>query len=114
MRNRNRTFWTGVASIAAAATLITGAPSAKADVFDDAFLDTLDTFSVPYGNAAGAIDLAHTVCEVLDETGAHPAYVGIVLAREAEGYWTLDEAGYFVGAAIGAYCPEHMPAGVTI
>lgn len=112
---RNRTLWVGVASVAAAATLITGAPSAKADIIDDAlFLDTLQTYSVPYGNAAGAINLAHTVCQTLDETGAHPAHVGIVLAQEAEGYWTLDEAGYFVGAAIDAYCPEHMPAGVTI
>ena len=96
-----------VAISAAALTAIGLAAPAEADPTDGEFLITLSNGGVPYGDASNAISWAHTVCDFMDE--------GMSMNRttmafmDAKG-WSVDDAGYFVGAAANLYCPWNVPA----
>jgi hypothetical protein len=76
---------------------------ARADPVDDRFLAALHSRQIDYKSAEAAIAAAHEVCtelingrtkqdvaqEVMDRSGLDPYH-----------------AGYFVGASVGAYCPQ--------
>jgi Protein of unknown function (DUF732) len=98
---------------AIAATVVTAAllgplgvaiPTVRADPLDDKFLAALASQSITYRAPDGAIGAAHLVCTRLDQ-GADKGQV----AQEVMDNSDLDpyHAGYFVGASVGAYCPQY-------
>ena len=98
---------------AIAATVVTAAllgpfgvagPTARADPLDDKFLAALTSQSITYRAPDAAIAAAHLVCTRLDQ-GADKGQV----AQEVMDNSDLDpyHAGYFVGASVGAYCPQY-------
>ncbi len=80
------------------------APLATADDIDNKFLAALDSQGIAYDAAASAITAGHAVCAEIDG-GKTPTQV----AQEIQTNTNLDgfHSGYFVGAAIGSYCPQH-------
>ena len=71
---------------------------------DQAFLNALKAHGVEYDTPADAITAAFEVCAELDN-GTTPTQA----AQAVMAGTTLDpyHAGFFVGAAIAAYCPVH-------
>ena len=75
----------------------------RADPLDDRFLAALQSRGINYQSAPGAIDAAHQVCTELGRGRTKDDVAQEVIDRSG-----LDpyHAGYFVGAAVGAYCPQ--------
>lgn len=95
------------AALLGAAALTLPAP-AIADTGDDAFLAILTKYDVPQpGGASAAVTVAHRVCAAL-RRGDTPDTVMSYVFRD-NGAYTMTDSAHFVGAAIGAYCPEQMP-----
>jgi hypothetical protein len=96
----------GAALVVALAALAAfeAAPVARADAVDDAFLGALSAKGIHFGAPEKAIIAGHEVCDELDN-GKTPAQVASTVQSNSglDGY----HAGYFVGAAIRAYCPVH-------
>lgn len=96
--------WAGLLVVLAAPTLFAAAPVAHADALDDAFLGALTAKGIHFGSPDKAIIAGHEVCDEIDN-GKTPAQVASTVQANSglDGY----HAGYFVGAAIRAYCPVH-------
>jgi hypothetical protein len=96
---------TGLATLAA---LLVGAPAATADTTDSAYLNGLAVHGVVGFPPAGAIDEGRHICRTLDSGYATPMDVAVTLTQWFDTYnITLDQAAFWVGDAIGAYCPWH-------
>lgn len=99
-----------LAAAAVAAALIVS-PPASADTTDDAFIATLDAEGITYPSSAYAIRAAGIVCDALDD-GYTVAQVVTVLHKESA--LTRQQAAYFTGASVAAYCDWHADLfGVT-
>lgn len=97
----------GVILLAMAASLaLAGHPLAYADNSDEVFTTVLDMYSVPYSSRAVAITEGHEVCSVLDQPSGNLVAAGLNVMNVFPDM-SLHEAGQFVGAAVGAYCPRH-------
>ncbi|HEY2067306.1 MAG TPA: DUF732 domain-containing protein [Gemmatimonadaceae bacterium] len=103
-------LWTTAAGAIIGVALAASCAPAKADTISDvAFLQTLDGQAIHYPSATFAITVGHEICNDLN--------AGIPEATEITRLWlitSLDsyDAGYYVGAAVGAYCPgAGTPAG---
>jgi Protein of unknown function (DUF732) len=97
--------WTALLVLVAAfSSLAAAAPIAHADAADDAFLVALTAKGIHFGSPEKAFIAGHEVCDELD-TGKSPAQVASTIQSNSnmDGY----HAGFFVGAAIKAYCPQH-------
>jgi hypothetical protein len=81
--------------------------TAHADTNDDKFIAILKQEGITdHVSSAHAIEAGHMVCQKLDD-GAKPAdVVTDVLNSSAMPAY---HCGYFVGAAIKAYCPQYTP-----
>jgi hypothetical protein len=91
----------GVASIG----LVAAAPIAHADPTDQNFLAALKAEGISDQiSPAHAIEAGHFVCVKLDN-GASPTEVvnDVLYSSNMPAY----HSGFFVGAAIDAYCPRH-------
>jgi Protein of unknown function (DUF732) len=86
-----------------AATAMSTAPAARADMIGNSFLAALDHAGVTYNDPLSAIALGESVCPMLvqpDETFA------TVASRVAINHaMSLDKAGLFTVIAISTYCP---------
>ncbi len=71
---------------------------------DEIFLLNLELGDVYYSSAESAIQVATMTCDKLAE-GVDPVALQII-AVQAGGYSAYD-AGYFIGAAVNAYCPQY-------
>lgn len=94
----------GAALAAAAVGLST--PHAKADAFtnsDTIFLTTLNEQGITYVSPEFAISVGHAIC-VDRESGVSETREGVRMW----GLFDIDafDAGYYVGAAEAAYCPD--------
>jgi hypothetical protein len=88
-------------------------PTAHADPADtDAkFLAALDSRGITYASPEVMIAAAHVACEEIDRYEA-PEQVAldvmnnkdVLTSSNLDGY----HAGFFVGASVAAYCPEHL------
>ncbi len=80
--------------------------TAHADATDDAFIAAIRAKGIKFASPEKAIIAAHEVCTELDH-GTIPPQVATIIQSNSnlDGY----RAGYFVGASIRAYCPEHAP-----
>ncbi len=94
--------WAAVVAALAALAPVAAAPVAHADAGDDAFLGALTAKGIHFGSPEQAIIAGHEVCDELGN-GKTPAQVASTVQANSglDGY----HAGYFVGAAIRAYCP---------
>ena len=105
-RTRVPTFATVTtfAAVALMGPLGAAAPIARAEPIDDRFLAALQSQGITYQSPEAAIAAGHLVCSELDH-GETPQQV----AQDVINVSNLDpfHAGYFVGASIGAYCPNH-------
>ena len=58
----------------------------------------------------GALEeFSETVCSTFDEWDAETALMILLLGSEQAGI-DSDQAAEWTGLAVGAYCPEHLPA----
>lgn len=89
-------------AVVVAAFILAG--GAKADpVSDVAFLTTLDERGITYTSASTVINAGHAVCTYLDLGSSLRESIEMVAENSALG----SESAYFVGVAVGAYCPEY-------
>jgi hypothetical protein len=79
------------------------APTAQADPTDDRFFAALQSRGITYRSPEAAIEAGHQVCAELGSGRTKDD-----VAREVMDRSGLDpyHAGYFVGASVGAYCPQ--------
>ncbi|WP_237570060.1 DUF732 domain-containing protein [Mycolicibacterium lacusdiani] len=91
------------ATLAVTAALFTAVPAA-AEEPDDSFLGTIDVIGIPITDPAVAISTARSACQALDGGAEVPAAVDTVATDTGI---SPDDAAYFVGVSIGAYCPHH-------
>jgi len=90
----------GAAAVCAAALLF--AAPATADPTDDAFVAALEKRGIFFPTDDAAVAKAHNVCAGLGK-GQTPASMILSLGRQ----FSARQAGYFIGASVAFYCPEH-------
>lgn len=106
-------WWTSVlllAVVPSAVAMILPSRAAADRASDYAYLSTLDEFGVHYGSEPGIIELGHTVCAALDR-GIETGRIASVIAQAA--HYSPGDANTIVGASIGSYCDQHIPAAAT-
>ena len=106
------------AAILAAGSLIGGvgsAPTARADVADDSFLQALDGNGIQYGTVDNAMYVAKAF--VCDQFAANPGVPLNDVVAGVAGYtnWSNADSAFFTSSAIAAYCPQYqyMASGPT-
>ncbi len=87
---------------AAGIAAVTAAP-AYADPTDDVFISVLQGEGIPFSTSADAIALAQAVCEYV-AAGQPPEQVAVEISGPAN--WSVQQSGFFVGAATQSYCPS--------
>lgn len=87
--------------------LLGSVPAAHADTTDELFLTELQAGGVTdHLSPEHAIAAAHIVCQKLDGgMTPHEVAFDVLDSSSMPGY----HSGYFVGAAIHAYCPQYRP-----
>jgi hypothetical protein len=94
-----------VAMAVALIGLLPAVSTAHADTTDDKFLATLRSEGITdHISSAHAIEAGHFVCQKLDDGMTPNEVAGDVLNSSSMPAY---HCGYFVGAAIDAYCPRH-------
>src|SRR5271167_1331104 len=86
--------------------LLGPAPIARADASDDKFLALLKKDDINHESASSAIAAGRKVCEYLD---SGMKLEGVESDVENSSGLPDYDTGFFVGAAIKAYCPSFMP-----
>lgn len=82
------------------------ASTAHADAADDAFLAELQSDGVSDDTREAAIEAGRKVCEYLDQGKTLDQIVyDVVFSSRLPAY----DSGFFVGASVRAYCPQHAP-----
>lgn len=76
-------------------------------VSERVYIDTLDAGQIAYSSETAIIETGWRTCDYLDAGGS--MFEATTIYAEA-GYSSYD-AGYLVGAAAGALCPEHTLVG---
>lgn len=97
-----------VVAAAASGIVLTGAgigwaAQADADPNEWAYIAALDSEGIYYSSEAAAIDAGESVCEGLD-AGLSLRAIGAVAMNAG---YSASDAGYILGAAVGAFCPEY-------
>ena len=90
--------------MAALGTLVAAAPAAHADATNDAFLSALTAKGIHFGSADKAFIAGHEVC---DELGNGKSAIQVASSVQSNTNMDGYHAGFFVGAAIRAYCPQY-------
>jgi hypothetical protein len=88
--------------VAAAGVATALAAPALADANQDILIGVLDEEGIPYSTAENVVVLAGAVCEYV-AAGQAPEQVAIEIAEPAN--WSIEQSGFFVGAATQVYCP---------
>lgn len=81
------------------------AVTARADVADDKFIAILKSDDITHESVPAAIAAGHKACDYLDGGMTADEVARDVIASSGLPEY---DAGYFVGAAIKAYCPRHI------
>ncbi|BCI83156.1 hypothetical protein MTY66_47810 [Mycolicibacterium sp. TY66] len=89
----------------AGAAVVLAAP-AHADDDDAIFLQVIHHYGITFPTNASAVSAARFVCSQID-SGWTPAEVSMKVYNITNKTVTADDAGYFVGASVAAYCPEY-------
>ena len=110
-RNKRVTLRWWLVLQAFVAAVMLSAPVAKADpenVYEYAFIQTLDQEGISYPDADYALRAGYQVCNARYHGMAE---MDIAKTIFADSNLTVHQAGYFVGAAEAAFCPEMIAAG---
>jgi hypothetical protein len=91
------------AVVCAAGLATATAASALADTNDDVFIGVIQNENIPFSTPTDAISLAHAVCDYV-AAGQAPEQVAVEVAGPAN--WSVEQSGFFVGAATQTYCPS--------
>ena len=91
----------------AATTLAAPAFGQTQEEIDQAFLEGVREKGVPIKDDAGALELAHATCNLLNEGGTTNAALKMI--KKAEKKWSDKQVLNFGGLAVYAYCKEHLP-----
>jgi hypothetical protein len=83
------------------------AAPAHADAKDDAFMANLNSSGMDYGPADKAIQLAKTVVCGSLSNNPNTSNADLVSKVTNATNWPANNAAYFTGAAIQAYCPQY-------
>ena len=94
---------TSIAATLSAAAMLTVAP-ASADETDDAFIAALQNQGISIPDTDAAIQMARTMCALLDQGTARPLLVKRLLRNMN---LSARQAGFFLGASTSAYCPQY-------
>ena len=79
--------------------------AASADPNDGTFVDALAKGGIGLPDDNAAIAMAHTMCAGLDQH-AKTSLLAMKLMKETD--LSMKQSGYFIGAAISAYCPQYI------
>ena len=91
------------AVVAAAGLAVVTAAPAFADDTDDTFIAVLESEDIPFSSSDEAIALAEAVCEYV-AAGQPAEQVAVEISGPAN--WSVEQSGFFVGAATQSYCPS--------
>lgn len=101
---RGRFVFAAVAASVALATMV--AAPAQADATDAVFISVLDDQGFTYPSEAQAITAGRNVCDyLLDGNTLLDATSEVAKASDL----SIEDAGFFVGAAAASYCPSEAP-----
>jgi hypothetical protein len=92
------------------AALFSSAAIAKADIYEDTFLQVMHEHG--YWHAGGDTELilaGHQVCDDLAINGGNLDEAIAYVWANTDQSMTLQKSSYFVGASIGAFCPQYAP-----
>jgi hypothetical protein len=96
-----------IAAAGATGAIGLAAPAAHADTNDGKFLAALKSEGITdHVSPQHAIEAGHTVCQKLDAGQTPTQVANDVLNSSAMPAY---HSGFFVGASIKEYCPQHMP-----
>jgi hypothetical protein len=97
-----------VSFLAAAGVALTTALAtpAHADEADDIFLSVLDDEGIVYSSPVDAVKAGLAVCDMLL---AGNSLMDATEEVATETTLSLDDSGFFVGAAAATYCPSESP-----
>jgi Protein of unknown function (DUF732) len=99
-------WWKVCALLLSATALIPAAP-ASADPTDDAFVAALANYGINTDGPDTAIAHGHAVCAALDK-GQDSSVLALKLMNDTKlNISTRQQAGFFVGASVAAYCPQY-------
>ena len=90
-----------LAAAGLAATALVSAQTASASP-DDAFIDAIETRGITFPSQEYAVGTARQVCDLIDD-GRSPTSVASEISDNSG--LEVEDTGFFVGAAIGVYCP---------
>jgi Protein of unknown function (DUF732) len=90
------------AFVAAAGLATALASPAVADENQDILISVIDDEGIPYSSPENVVVLAGAVCDYV-AAGQAPEQVAIEIAEPAN--WSIEQSGFFVGAATQVYCP---------
>jgi Protein of unknown function (DUF732) len=86
--------------------IVVGAPMARADATDDAFISTLQQKGVTVADRDAAIAAGHSVCVAFGQGGTRAAVVKSLLA---DGF-SAQDAGRMMAVSVAVYCPKYRSA----
>ncbi|WP_237572411.1 DUF732 domain-containing protein [Mycolicibacterium lacusdiani] len=100
-----RIFVSSIAAAGVALATMLAAP-ANADEADDVFLSVLDDEGIVYPSPVDAVKAGLAVCDMLL---AGNSLMDATEEVAAETTLSLEDSGFFVGAAAATYCPSESP-----
>jgi Protein of unknown function (DUF732) len=87
--------------------VLTAASAFASPADDQGFLSALDKQRITYPSPGWAITTGRYVCTLLDDGANGVSAAGEISTTNGI---PIENAGYFVGASIAAYCPWHAGA----
>jgi hypothetical protein len=105
-----------LAAVEAAATMVVGAvlgllPRAHANSQDDHFLNLLSARGIQ-GDSGQLIASAHAACDSAGNGRPNLGMTGVFGGIVGQGF-SPQQPNTVIVAAVGTYCPEKMPAGLS-
>ena len=97
-----------------AAGALAGATASRADaetLEEVAYIMALDAEGITYSTEDAALNVGYTTCTSLDAGATVPMVIRAGV-KGSGGYYSADDVAYITGAAIAAFCPDNMPAGM--
>lgn len=71
---------------------------------EDAFLKALEIQGITYSDAQGVIDAGNAACDAMNAGATFEELANVAMT---DGDMDAYDAGFFVGAAVSAFCPEY-------
>jgi hypothetical protein len=97
--------WSTLCAVLLSTGALVSAAPASADPTDDAFDAALIKAGITFPDHSNEIATAHAVCAGLDKSN-RSTILAMKLAKDND--LSLKQSGYFIGASVAAYCPQHL------